>query len=245
MPKLETLLYDVKYTAGSYADALTSIPIWAAEKTSKTVETLYHKTGKETPKFFSWDYTKEKSPVYSYRKKLRDSLDTRAGAVYLQSNIIGAIPFFTIGMPAAELAQSGIDQWMPGAPEILKYVTNSLTTLAIQMVTSYTFFMVNEVRANKYKYINKEGRFEIKKILDGLKKAAKTFLAFDLSYTGLKTGGQSFLLAQGKDPWKASGLFDLWSAPIWYALAIPWGLHGKLIEPKPGSNSGSSEEAKR
>ncbi|MDP2907821.1 MAG: hypothetical protein Q8O03_07820 [Nanoarchaeota archaeon] len=232
MPKLETLLYHCKYTAASYADAFMSVPIWAAEKKSKVAESLCNKLGKETPKFLSWRYIKEKSPVYKYREKLRDSLDTRAGTVYLQSNILGAIPFFFVGMPAAEIAQESIDQWMPGAPEILKYVTNSLATLATQMIGGYTLFMANEIRTNKNKYSDEKGSLKFGKIYEGFKKVVKAFLMFDLSYISLKTAGQSFLLAQGKNPWKASGLFDLLTAPIWYTIAIPLGLHNKIIEPK-------------
>ncbi len=218
-----------------------SIPIWAAEKQSKLASTLCDKVGKETPKYLSWDYTRKNSPVYKYRENLRSSLGTHAGTVYLQSNIISAIPFFAIGMPAAELAQAGIDRWMSGAPEILKYVTNSLTTLATQMIISYTVFMANEVRTNKYKYVDELGKIKIKKIFNGLKKVAKTFLTFDLSYIILKTGGQSFLLSQGKDPWKASGLFDLLATPIYWALIIPLGLHTNLIEPKAGLSLESTE----
>lgn len=230
--KLETILYDCKYTAGSYLDVFSSIPIWAAEKKTKIVGNLYNHAGKEIPNFLNFEYIKKKSPVYKLREKLRDSLDTRAGAVFLQSNILAALPFVAVGMPAAELAQSGIEKWISDAPKIIQYASNSTITLMTQMVMGYTIFMANEVRTNKYKYVDENGKIKAKKIFDGFKKAVKAFLSFDIPYIITKIGGQSAFLALGKAPWKASGLVDTIAFPAWYTFAIPLGLHKGIIEPK-------------
>ncbi len=226
--RLEKALYQIKYTLGSYLDAGASLPIWMAEKVAKGLE---HVLGERNPKFLSLEYIQDKSPIYKGREKLRESLDTRAGALYLQSNIIGALPFVFVGMPAAELAQSGINEYMAQSPEIVQYATNSLITLAAQMVAGYTTFMANEIRVNSEKYIEK-GKYDLRKILIGLKKAIKTFLRFDLTYITLKLGGQSGLLAMGKDPWKASSIFDAFALPAYYTICIPLGLQGGLIETK-------------
>ena len=110
---LEDTLYHVKYTAGSYADAVSSIPIWTAEKITQYIE---KKLGEKTPKFFRNDYTQTHSPVYKAREKLRNSLDTRPGALYLQSSLVSLIPFFLLGMPAVELAQIGIEKMITNVP---------------------------------------------------------------------------------------------------------------------------------
>ncbi len=223
---LEDTLYHVKYTAGSYADAISSIPIWTAEKISSCLE---KKLGEKTPEFFKNDYTQANSRVYKARENLRSSLDTRPGTLYLQSNLVALIPFFILGMPAAELAQTGIEKMIANAPPLVKQVTNSLATLAVQMTTSYVTFIVNEVRANKEKYVNENGKLSVKKIGSSVKKALKGFLAFDLSFIAAKTAGQSYLLSQGKDPWKASSIFDSIAFPLWYTIAIPIGLKSGLI----------------
>jgi hypothetical protein len=227
MSRLERLLYFGKYTAASYLDALATIPVWTAEKIAQGSERLL---GDKTPAFLSLDYTHKHSPVYQGRERLRDSLDTRPGVLFLQSNVIGAIPFVVAGMPAAELAQELIDTYLSQAPEIIQYATNSLITLGVQMATGYTTFMANEVRVNREKYTNDNNRLSIRKIGSGVAKAVKAFLTFDLSYITGKTAGQSALLAAGKDPWKASGFFDALAIPLWYTLSIPLGLRSGVIE---------------
>lgn len=227
--RLERFLYYSKYTGASYVDAVSSIPIWTSEKVSKGLEKLL---GDKTPKALSWDNIKEKSPTYKAREKLRDTLDTRAGTVFLQSNIVGTIPFIFAGMPTAEFAQGLIEQYLSNTPEIVQHVTNSLATLTAQMFAAHSAFMVNEVRTNKYKYEDENGKLSLRKIGIGIKTAVKAFLKFDLAYIGLKTGGQSYLLYKGKDPWKASGIFDIFATPIWYTIAIPLGLANGVIETK-------------
>lgn len=228
MTKLEQVLNYTKYTAGSYYDAISSIPIWVAEKISRTSDRLF---GEKNPRFLSWQYTQDRSPIYKSRETLREKLDTRPGALFLQSNVIGAIPFVVAGMPAAEAAQAGIDYYLSNAPEIVKYATNSLSTLLMQMAAGYTVYMGNEVRVNFQKY-SENGNLKARKVWQGFKTAAKAFLKFDLTYIGLKTGGQSTLLGLGEDPWKASGIFDTLAIPIWYTVAIPLALKNKVIETK-------------
>jgi len=227
--KLEKTAYFAKYTAGSYLDALSCVPIWAAEKIAQGSEKVL---GDKNPKFLSVDYTHENSQIYKGRERLRDSLDTRPGALFLQSNIIGVIPFITAGMPAAELAQSGIEEYLSDASELTKCVLNSLCTLGAQMAAGYGTFMANEIRVNKQKYVNENGRLSISKIGKGTLNTAKAFLKFDLSYTAGKTAGQTFMLYQGQDPWKASGIFDSLVIPLWYAISIPLGLNNGVIETK-------------
>jgi hypothetical protein len=227
--KLDKIMYCVKYTGGSYLDALSSMPIWTSEKIAQASHKVF---GERNPRFLSEDYIHENSPVYKGRRKLRDNLDTKPGALFLQSNIIGAIPFVIAGMPAAEFTQQEIEKYLSEAPKIVQYTSASLATLLSQMVVGYTVFMANEVRVNKQKYVNENGKLSARKIGNGLKNAIKAFLTFDLSYIGAKTGGQSLLLAQGKDPWKASGMFDALAIPAWYALGIGISLKSGVIETK-------------
>ncbi len=232
LSKLEKLAYDVKYSAGTYLDAFVSIPIWIAEKTTKSAERFYHKLGREVPRFLSLDYTKQNSSCYNARERLRDSLDTKPGALFIQSNIVASFPFFLIGMPASEFAQAGINRWISNAPEIVQYITNSLFTLTAQIATGYVGFMINEVRTNKDKYVNKDNKLSFRKIGNGFKNTVKAFLSYDLTYVGAKTIGQSFLLWRGKDPWKASGIFDAFAIPGWAAVCVPLGLRKGIIETK-------------
>jgi len=231
--KLDKIIYCAKYTGGSYLDALSSMPIWASEKIAQASKKIL---GKRNPRFLSEEYLHENSLVYKRREKLRDNLDTKPGALFLQSNIIGAIPFVIAGLPAAEFAQHGIEKYLSEAPKIVQYASTSLVTLLSQMAVSYTAFMANEIRVNKQKYVNENGKLSIRKIGNGFKNVIKAFLTFDLSYIGAKTGGQSLLLAQGKDPWKASGIFDALAIPAWSALAIGIGLKNGVIETKETKN---------
>ena len=229
MSQLEKMLYCGKYTAASYIDAIVSMPIWAADKAAKVSEMIF---AYKTPKFFSWEQIQKESPVYNYRKNLRASLDTKPGVLFLQSNILGSILFIAAGMPAAEFAHGIIEDYISNAPELVKYATNSLSTLSVQMLVWYTMFMVNEIRVNKEKYISENGRLSIKRIGIGLKNAAKAFLSFDLIYTGSKVIGQSTLLAKGSGPWQSSGIFDVLSGPVWYTVAVSFGLKNDIIETK-------------
>jgi hypothetical protein len=225
---LEKSLYYAKYTAGSYLDVFSSIPIWTAENIARGSEKLL---GERNPRFLSREHIHEKSPIYIGREKLRETLDTKPGALYLQSNFIGALPFIVAGVPAAEFAQMGIDKYLQDAPEIVKCALNSLSTLAAQMVAGYTTFMANEVRVNSEKY-RENGKLSARKIGRGLTNAVKAFLSFDLSYISGKTLGQSAMIYAGKDAGLASAIFDIAVIPIWYTIAIPLGLKKGIIQTK-------------
>ena len=222
------LSYYAKYAAGSYLDLLVSLPILTSESVSKTSERMLRDN---TPEFLKWEKITQKSQTYKMREKLRDDLDTRAGSVFLQSNLLAAIPFALVGVPAAELAQRGIDNLISDFPEIVKYATNSSITLMAQTLIGYTTFMINEVRENREKY-TENGRIKPGKVYEGLKKAVKSFLSFDILYTVSKILGQSWLLYKGKDPWKATLLFDTVALPTFFLVAIPLGLHYGIIETK-------------
>jgi len=235
---LEKSLYYAKYTAGSYLDAFTSIPIGLAENIAKGSEKLL---GERNPRFLSREHIHEKSPIFRGREKLRETLDTKPGMLYLQSNIIGALPFIVAGVPAAEFAQMGIDKYITDAPEIVKCTLNSLSTLTAQMVAGYTTFMANEVRVNSEKY-KENGKLSARKIGKGLTNAIKAFLSFDLSYIGLKTAGQSAMIYSGQDPGFASAIFDGLAIPIWYTIAIPLGLKKGIIETKDNKKDSENKE---
>lgn len=229
MSRLEQLGYEAKYTLGAYADRIMSLPIFAGEKIAGGIEKVL---GDKTPESLTAQYTREHSALYKAREKLRDSLDTRPGSVYLGSNFIAAIPFFGIGIPTAEFAQVGIDRFMSGTSEIGQAITNSAITLASQMITGYSTFMVMEVISNRDKYVDESNHLMLGKIGKCLKNTVKAFLSFDLTYMGAKTLGQSYLLMQGKDPWIATSLFDSVAVPTFSALAVFLGLRGGLIETK-------------
>lgn len=229
MSRFKKIRYAAKYTAGSYADASMTIPIWAAEKIAKGSEKIFRD---KNPKFLSWDYIQNKSGTYKTREKLRESLDTRPGVLHLQNSIMASIPFTFIGLPAAELAQAGINEYLPDIPKIAQYAINSTTTLAAQMATGYTGFIASELRANKQKYVDENGKISAKKIRRGLANAAKMFLWFDVPYSVGKLGTQSYLLSVGKDPWKASALFDAVATPLWYAVTISFGMWKRILETK-------------
>lgn len=235
MKKLRDILKTTKeyskYAAGSYLDGALSLYLSLLENGYNIKDSV---NGTDNLNQFksSWDSVKEYTLGYNLREKLRNSMDTRPGVLYLQSNLIGAIPFFGIGMPAAELAQVGIEKLMPEESEILKNAINSCVTLVSQFVFGYGGFMINEVRTNKYKYVNEKGKLSPKKIFNGLVKFAKAGLSFDIPYTSSKLAGQTYLLLEGKDPWQASALFDLAAIPVWYGVAIPLGLKYGVIETK-------------
>ena len=226
---MEKIAYDCKYTAGSYADGLMSLPIGATKYLCKGVEKLCKE---KTPDIFNWNKIQEKSPVYKTREKLRDDLDTEPGVKFLQSNLIVAVPFVLSGMPVAELTNSLIEKYSPEMPELGKHITTSVCTLAAQMMGGYNLFMANEIRVNKEKYLNEKGKLSIKKIGTGLGRAIKAFLSFDIPYCTGKISLQTNFLLNGKDPWKASGIADGIATPCWYTLAIPLGLHNGIIETK-------------
>jgi len=229
MSKLEKLSYDVKYTAGAYLDASLSLPIVVSEKLGDLSKKIFKE---KNSSFLSNEVIRANSPVYQFRERLREELDTKPGASYLQSNLVAVLPFFLVGMPAAELAEKGINHWAKDIPEVAKYAINSAITLTTQMIFGYTTFMANEVRTNQHKYKKENGKFSPKKITSGLFNSIKAFLSFDIPFSVGKVGGQSLFLYQGKDPWIASGLFDSISFPAWYSIAIPLGLHKGLIETK-------------
>lgn len=227
--KLEKLAYDVKYTAGTYLDAGMSLPIGASEAITNLSEKVL---GEKNPKFLSKEEIREKSFVYKARERLRNNLDTKPGVSYLQSNLVALVPFFLVGMPAAEIAEKGISHYLQDIPKVLQYTLNSTITLLAQGIFGYSTFMANEVRTNRYKYEKENGKLSTKKIASGLFNTVKAFLSFDVPYVLGKIGGQSLFLYQGKDPWVASGLFDSIGLPTWYTVAILLGLHKGLIETK-------------
>jgi len=227
--KLERAVYDAKYTLGSYADALMSVPIGIGEGFSKLSQKVLRD---KTPKSLNLNHIRENSPIYQTRKKLRDSLDTEPGMKYLQSNIVAVLPFVLAGIPAAEGAEKLIDAYIPNVPPLAKDGLNSVATLLAQGATGYTGYMFNEVRTNPQKYMGENGKIKPKKVWDGFVKSVKAFVSFDAPYALGKIGGQTAFLAMGKDPWKATTLFDGLALPTWYAIAIPLGLHKGLIETK-------------
>jgi hypothetical protein len=221
--------YEARYTAGTYADCVMSIPIWTAEKIGQGTRMVL---GERTPEFFDVNKMRERSEIYGVREALRNGLDTRPGALYIQSNVLALVPFIAIGMPAAELANSGIESLMSDAPELAKCAVNSVVTLGAQMATGYAGFMVNEVRTNRSKYADDTNRLSVGKIGAGFWNIMKTFWKFDLSYIVAKLGLQTQCLMTGRDPWIASVEADSLAVPLWYAVAVPLGLKGRIIETK-------------
>jgi hypothetical protein len=153
MALTEKLKYDMGYTVGSYLDSILSIP-------TNTIEGIANIRSKISK---NQRAKGNNNPIYGLREKLRDKYDTKPGADYIQSMVVSGIPFFFSAVPAAEGTQAAIDYWDPNMPEILQYTINSVSTLTTQMVTGYTTFMANEVRTNKYKYINEDGKLSPKK----------------------------------------------------------------------------------
>ena len=94
MAKLGRLAYMGKYTAGSYLDAFMSVPIGVGEMMAKGFDGAF---GDNNPSFLSYEFTHERSEIRGGREKLREKLDTRSGAVFVQSNLIGAVPFVVAG----------------------------------------------------------------------------------------------------------------------------------------------------
>ncbi len=227
--KLQRLGYEAKYTLGSYVDGIMSIPIFTGEKIAHGIEKVL---GENTPKCLTREYTREHSLLYQTRQKLRDSLETRPGSIYLGNNLLSAIPFFGAGIPTAEFAQSGIEYFIEKSPELVQSGVNSLITLAAQIVTGYSAFMGIEVFSNRHKYVDEGNRISGSKVKDCLKNTIKTFLPFDLSYIATKMVGQSWLLLEGKDPWVATSLFDSMAIPTFTALAVVLGLRGGIIDTK-------------
>ncbi|GEM_PF-6331166 len=227
--RTERWKYYGKYTAGTYTDALASMPIWVGEKAAGLAESIYGLLGKETPEFLTVEYTRNNSPTFQLRERLRDNLDTRPGVLYLQSNLVSTVPFVLAGIPAAEAADSWIKENHPNLPELGKLVGTSLATLGAQLLTAYTAYMGNEIRTNSQKY-KVNGKFSLGRIGRGFWNTIKGFAKFDLAYAGAKTVGQSWLLHQGKDPGVASALFDSAGITTWYAFTPTIGLSQGLIE---------------
>jgi hypothetical protein len=227
MVSKEKLKYWAKYTGASYLDFFMSLPIESAQTVAKLSQRAL---GERTPKILTLEDIKENSPILNSRNSLRERLDTRGGSVFIKNNLIGAIPFLLAGIPAAEGIEKLIQQYIPTAPEIVRYTLNSAGTLAAQMVTGYTTFMALEIQANRYKYENENKKLSPKKIGQGIKNAVKAFLSFDLSYIIAKLVGQSALLALEKSPAIASLIFDGAATPAWYTIGIPLGLEKGVIE---------------
>ncbi len=224
--QLEKLAYEAKYTVGTYLDSLMSVPIWAGEKIIRGSKRLIGKEGSE----LTSDEIFKRSPIYRTRRRLRDSLDTRPGALYVRSNLLAAVPFLAIGMPAAELADKGIEDIIPYAPELGKCLVNSLITLSAQMITGYSSYVAFEVHANPQKYHGENGKLNTSRIAKTAWDTIKTFWKFDLTYITGKTALQTAYLMNGQDPWEASAVADGLVIPVWYSVAIPLGLRGGLIE---------------
>jgi hypothetical protein len=210
-----------------------SLPIAAAKFSCKGLEELL---GNRNSSFFNWENVQSNSQVYRNREKLREKLDTEPGVKFLQSNIIGAVPFVLIGMPAAEGAQYLLNNYFPYMSEFGKFLTNSFSTLTAQVIVGYSAFMANEVRTNKQKYTGENGKLNAGKITSGLVKAAKAFLSFDIPYFAGKISLQTLFLLKGKNPWKASGIADMIAAPLWYTVGIGMGLHNGIIETNDTNN---------
>jgi len=226
MVSKEKVKYWAKYTGASYLDFFMSIPIGAAQG----LATVSQKgLGQRTPKLLTIEDINENSPTYRVRKKLREEQDSRAGSVFIKNNLIGVIPFLLVGIPAAEGIGNLINHYMPNAPELVKCGLNSLGTLATQLPTGYATFMAMEIRDNKHKYVNESGRLSPKKIGQGIKRAVKAFLSFDLAYIASKLAGQTAFLLLGKRPAVASALFDGLAFPAWYTIGIPLGLEKGVI----------------
>ncbi|PIN80159.1 hypothetical protein COV11_04550 [Candidatus Woesearchaeota archaeon CG10_big_fil_rev_8_21_14_0_10_30_7] len=234
MIKINNQTSYAKYTAGSYADAFMSMPISVARGISGLTKLVLKE---KTPEFFDLDKTQQNSPVYQSRKTLREKLDTEPGMKFLKSNAIGTLPFFLVGMPAAEGLDYLIKENFGNMPELAQYITNSLGTLTAQMITGYTVFMGSEVWNNTEKYVGENEELKLKnikpkKVLEGFAKAAKAFLTFDLTYVGMKTAGQTACLTLGKNPWKASAITDMLAFPVFWSVAVALGLKHGIIETK-------------
>lgn len=223
------LAYHTKYTLASYLDLLQTIPIETASLVAKTSQKIL---GENNPKFLSLEDIEKNSSVYKSRENLRNKLDTRPGSIFLQNNFLGTVPFLLAGIPAAMGGEHLVKEYMASAPLIAQYATNSAITLGAQILTGYTSFMALEVKSNKQKYVDENGKLSPKKIASGFKNAAKAFLSFDLTYAGLKIVGQSALLAAGKNAAVASVIFDSVAGPAWYTVAIPLSLEKGVIENK-------------
>ncbi|MBM3247022.1 hypothetical protein FJZ17_00565 [Candidatus Pacearchaeota archaeon] len=237
----EKLKYMTRYTAASYLDFFMSLPIEGAQAIAKLSQKAL---GERTPKLLTLEDIEKNSPTLKARNNLREKLDTRGGSVFIKNNIIGAVPFLLAGLPAAEGAGRLIEHYLPNAPEIVKYALNSAGTLAAQMATGYATFMALEIHANRHKYENESGRLSPKKIAQGIKRAVKAFLSFDIPYIAAKLAGQSALLALGKSPAIASLIFDGAAFPTWYTLGIPIGLEKGVIEARdyPETNKNQAVE---
>jgi len=107
--------YYTKYTAGSYADAFMSMPIAVSKWIAKPTGGLCKKLTGKKPEFFDWEKIQEKSPVYQTRESLREKLDTEPGVKFLQSNLLATIPFFLVGMPAAEAIDAQVNHYLQAA----------------------------------------------------------------------------------------------------------------------------------
>lgn len=241
----EKLKYLAKYTAASYLDFFMSLPIGGAQGIAKLSQKVL---GKRNPKLLTLEDIEHNSPTLRARDNLREKLDTRGGSVFIKNNLLGAIPFLLAGLPAAEGVGNLIENYLPEAPEIVKYALNSAGTLAAQMATGYTTFMALEIHANRHKYENENKRLSPKKIFDGVKNTVKAFLSFDVSYTTTKLIGQSLLLALGQSPAIASLIFDGAAFPAWYSIGIPLGLEKGVIEtrdyPKIKAQASNKKESK-
>ena len=97
-----------KYTAGSYLDISLSSYLSILEKGYDIKDNIFGKKNTELYKS-SWESVRDYTPGYRVREKLRETMDTKPGMLYLQSNLISTIPFVSVGMPVAELARLGIE----------------------------------------------------------------------------------------------------------------------------------------
>jgi hypothetical protein len=222
----EKFLYDTKYTAGSYADLLLSMPIAAAQYVCKAAALR-----DKPPQALQWDEIKSKSPIYRLRERLRESLDTQPGMKYLVSNYVCLPPFYLIGAPAAEAAQGFIDQYLTNAPQIVQYASNAVVTISAQLAFGYATFQASEIVQNMDQY-RTGGKLSAKKMLQGYWNTTKAFIKFDLPYIGGKIVGQSLFLGLGKDPASASNLFDAFGIPLWYTFTVSIGVRNNLLENK-------------
>ncbi|MCA9459145.1 MAG: hypothetical protein KC550_01195 [Nanoarchaeota archaeon] len=228
----EDLSYYLKYTGGTYADICMSLPIVTTQKISENLEKIL---GFDETHSLKWENIMKKSPVFKKREKLREELDTLPGVLNIRSNILAGTAMFVLGIPAAELAWDLMYETLKNSSELVQYASNSLITLMTQIAIGYGSFMIGDIHANKEIY-SANNSLSTQKIYSRFLKAVRSYLPFDLIYSGMKFSGQLYFLSEGEDPGYASAFADTLALPIFYALTISFGLHTGLIETKENSH---------
>jgi hypothetical protein len=239
--KSEKLAYDCRYTAGTYADCLMSLPIGAAKGIYAISSKISKMTGKKTLAILSREDLAN-SPVFQARERLRKNLDTQPGMKYIVSNLVAVPPFYLAGIPIAEGLHNLANDVLPNMPVVLEYIINSAGTIFGQFAVGYSTYQIADIVQNTYKYRNDKGNLSPIKMLKGYWETTKAFIKFDVPYIAGKIAGQSTLRAFGKDPGIASVIFDSAAIPLWYLVAIPWGIRNNLIDNQETRRRKSLEE---